>query len=684
MTRKMTPAVLAVNLFMLGTGIAFARHPKVARDLEGKPASATVDVIVQFKSLPGAATRQRVSARGGILKTDLSGLKAGAYSIPAGVLETLANDPDIAYISPNRSVKGMLDHSVAAINALAPINLGMTGLGIGVAVIDSGITQDADLTGGRVVYEESFLGDGITKDAYGHGTHVAGILGGTGKNSTGLYTGIAPGINIVNLRVLDQNGTGTDSNVIAAIQRAIQLKSTYNIRVINLSLGRPIFESYTLDPICQAVEAAWKAGIVVVVAAGNDGRNNTALTHGYGTILAPANDPYVITVGAMKTMGTSVRTDDFIASYSAKGPTAIDHIVKPDLVAPGNRVTSILSPNSTLDAMFPANEVLNRAYFTLSGTSMAAPMVSGAAALMLQKQPGLTPDQVKARLMKTASKQFPVSSVAMDPVTGVTYVDYYDAFTVGAGYMDVGAALKNTDLVAGYALSPTATYNLNTLTTVPLGTSSTFAVLGGSTVTNTGNTVVNGNLGVSPGTAVTGFGPGIVAGGTIAAGNAVAAQAKSDLTAAYTDAAGRACPIVNLPGDIGGSTLLPGVYCNSATSLGITGTVTLNGNGNANAVFIFQIGSTLITATNNSTVSLIGGAQASNVFWQVGSSATLGTYTTFNGTILAQASITVNTGVVLNGRALARSGAVTLDSNAVTTPAAAAGGGRARPTEPFI
>ena len=142
-------------------------------------------------------------------------------------------------------------------------------------------------------------------------------------------------MNLINLRVLDQNGAGTDSQVIAAIQTAIQLKSKYNIRVINLSLGRPVYESYTLDPLCQAVEQAWKAGIVVVVAAGNDGRNNNAGTNGYGTIAAPGNDPYVITVGAMNTVGTSSRADDQIASYSSKGPTLFDHIVKPDLGSTG-------------------------------------------------------------------------------------------------------------------------------------------------------------------------------------------------------------------------------------------------------------------------------------------------------------------------------------------------------------
>src|SRR5207302_864320 len=129
------------------------------------------------------------------------------------------------------------------------------------------------------------------------------------------FRGIAPNANIINLRVLDQNGSASDSTVIAGIQQAIVLKNLYNIRVINLSLGRGIYESYALDPLCQAVEQAWKAGIVVVAAAGNGGRDNSQANDGYGTILAPANDPYVITVGAMKTMGTAGRGDDLIASY---------------------------------------------------------------------------------------------------------------------------------------------------------------------------------------------------------------------------------------------------------------------------------------------------------------------------------------------------------------------------------
>jgi serine protease AprX len=261
--------------------------------------------------------------------------------------------------------------------------------------------------------------------------------------------------------VLDANGASTDSAVIAAIARAISLKSTYNIRVINLSLGRAVYETYKLDPLCQAVERAWKNGIVVVVAAGNNGRYQA--TNGYGTVASPGNDPYVLTVGAMKPMGTPQRTDDLIASYSSKGPTVVDAFVKPDLVAPGNLLVSLAAPNSTLYAQNPANRVPNNyyiaggntssstTYFTLSGTSMATGVVSGAVADLLQKYPSLTPDQVKARLMKTAWKSLPAYSSTTDPTTGITYTDQSDVFTVGAGYIDLEAALINTDLAKGTA-----------------------------------------------------------------------------------------------------------------------------------------------------------------------------------------------------------------------------------------
>lgn len=198
--------------------------------------------------------------------------------------------------------------------------------------------------------------------------------------------------------------------------------------------------------------------------------------------------------------------------------------------------------------------------------------------------------------------------------------------------------------------------------TVPLGTAATFTVLAGSTVTNTGATTVTGDLGVSPGSAVIGFPPGTVS-GTIHAGDAAAAQAQSDLTVAYNNAAGRSTGAITVSGDLTGLTLAPGLY-KSTSSLAISGALTLNAVGDGNAVFIIQMASTLTTGPG-SQVILSGGARASNVFWQVGSSATLGTNSVFKGTILADQSITLNTGARVDGRALTRIGAVTLDNNVV-------------------
>jgi len=510
MTRKQCQSaawgkrLLMMCAVILSSSLVFAGSPKMSKDLEGKNPSDLVDVIVQFKQAPSQMHFSKVQGRGGLLKRQLGLVKGGAFRLPASALKELANDPDVAYIAPDRplystsdgSPTAVLDYHTDTVNAPLAWTKGLTGAGVGVAVIDSGMIDINDFhsqNSNRVVFGQNFVGgiSGSANDQYGHGSHVAGIIGGNGNNSTGsnyFYTfkGIAPNVNLIDLRVLDQNGAGTDSQVIAAIQMAIQLKSTYNIRVINLSLGRPVYESYTLDPLCQAVEQAWKAGIVVVVAAGNQGRNNSASTSGYGTITAPGNDPYVITVGAMKTMGTANRADDQIASYSSKGPTLYDHVVKPDLVAPGNRIISVYAQGLTMDQLYPLNEIstwlyqsngnstASDTYYVLSGTSMAAPMVSGAAALLLQKSPSLTPDQVKARLMKTAYKNIVTYSTAVDPVTGQTYNSQADIFTVGAGYLDIQAALANTDLATattGSALSPTVTQDKAGNTVLVNGTS---------------------------------------------------------------------------------------------------------------------------------------------------------------------------------------------------------------------
>lgn len=204
-------------------------------------------------------------------------------------------------------------------------------------------------------------------------------------------------------------------------------------------------------------------------------------------------------------------------------------------------------------------------------------------------------------------------------------------------------------------------------TAPPLGGAAAFEILGGSTVTNTGaTTTIVGSVGVSPGTAITGLPSGQPTGGTVHAGDAVAATAQTDLTTAYNNLAARPCNVTMDGVDLGGRTLSGGVYCFS-TSAQLTGTLTLDGQGNSNAVFVFKIGSTLTTASGAAVV-MTGGAQARNVFWQVGSSATLGTNTAFQGNVIALASITLNGGTSINGRALARGGAVTLDTNAATLP----------------
>lgn len=464
---------------------AALKHSKLAADLANFPLNAdgTVSVIIQFKQTPKAHASE-MAAQGGRLRFSFDHINGAAYRIPVRMLAWLEMHPDVAYVSPDRPNKVASDDDIPAVEGdIARQQYGLDGTGVGVAIIDSGVFNHDDLQkssglGSRIVYSESFIpGDTSTNDAYGHGTHVAGIVAGNGHDSVSgyptQYIGVAPNANLINLRVLDANGAGTDSQVIAAIQRAIQLKSTYNIRVINLSLGREVYESYALDPVCQAVEAAWKAGIVVVVAAGNNGRDNSYGTQGYATIQAPGNDPNVITVGATKTNGTPSRLDDTIASYSSKGPTLLDHVVKPDLVAPGNRVVSLASPGSNLVTSLASLNIqpittcilgllgnncttgASGKYTRLSGTSMATPIVAGAAALMFQKDSTLTPDTIKARMMKTAWKGYPGNSWAYDN-SGKSYFSQYDLFTIGAGYLDIYGALKSTDVVNGGAASPVA------------------------------------------------------------------------------------------------------------------------------------------------------------------------------------------------------------------------------------
>ncbi len=537
------------------SGSADAATAKFSVDLNDHVGQdGMVTVIVQHRQMPSSAHLKDMQGRGAIVRSKFNSIRAVTMHVPASMVEELANDPNVLYVTPDREQKMTANPSTetyaTAIEAdVAASAFAMNGTGIGVAVIDSGIAAHPDLNNAtgtsRVVYSQSFVaGDTTTSDKYGHGTHVAGLIGGNGASSgtangyAATYAGIAPNVNLINLRVLDQNGMGTDSQVIAAIQQAISLKSTYNIRVINMSMGRPVFEKYTLDPVDQAVEAAWKAGIVVVCAAGNSGR--FAPTNGFGTVGVPANDPAVITVGATMTELTSTRVDDQIASYSSKGPTTLDHIVKPDLVAPGNAQVSLRVAGSTLDTTYPQYEVTPTSgtskYYVLSGTSMATPIVSGAVALMLQKTPTLTPDQVKARLMKTAWKSIGQYTYSHDSF-GNMYNNEYDLFTYGAGYLDIDAALADTNLATGVALSPTAVANSNgsiTITNTVLDSNFTgSSVVWGTTSTIWANSVVWGSNVLSASSVVWGA-TSVVWGATSVSGYSVVWGATSNVASATT------------------------------------------------------------------------------------------------------------------------------------------------------
>jgi len=304
---------------------------------------------------------------------------------------------------------------------------GTGGRGVTVAVLDSGIAADPDLTSpaNRILASVNFADGRLTPDPGGHGTHVAGIIAGNGSRSAGEFVGIAPEANIVDVRVLDSRGSGRISSVVRGIEWVVAHRATYGIRIINLSLGAPVTASYRTDPLSAAVEIAWQRGLVVVAASGNTGPQRN-------TVVSPGADPYVITVGATDDAGTITRGDDTLAPFSAWG--SADGNAKPDLVAPGRRIVSLRVPGSALDSLFPDHIVIARngsTYLRLTGTSMATPIVSGAVALLLERRPDLTPDQVKAVLVGTTQPYGQDSGVALP-----------DAIADGSGLLDVAAAMN--------------------------------------------------------------------------------------------------------------------------------------------------------------------------------------------------------------------------------------------------
>jgi serine protease AprX len=452
--------IFIIALMVLGSfsSVAPAKSVEVTKAqpilalLAAQDPDQIVHVIVQ-KMADTTDAEVRASALGGKVTQNLYIINAFAAEISAKAALQLSRVSSVRWVSLDAAMQSSacskcIDTSkltnayISAIRADQVWNNKpyIQGQGIGIAVIDSGVNPNGDLYTNmgvnRQVADIRFNSDynQSTFDGYGHGTHVASIVGGDGSESAGKYIGVAPMVNIINVKVSNDDGSASIENVIQGLQWVLENKDTYNIRVLNLSLNSTVAESYHTSPLDAAVEVLWFNGVVVVASAGNKGN---------GAIYPPANDPFVITVGAVDDKGTKSIGDDVLASFSAYGKSE-NGAIKPDLVAPGkNIIARLVNLNMGLASTHPANKVNNQ-YFRMSGTSMSAPMVAGAVALLLQDEPTLTPDQVKYRLMSTANKSW----------TG------YSATKAGAGYLDIYAAVNgnskqsaNTGLIPSLLLS---------------------------------------------------------------------------------------------------------------------------------------------------------------------------------------------------------------------------------------
>jgi len=410
--------------------------------------NSPMDVLVRFKRLPGSAERTAFKGLGGQERRTLSASSRWlSVRLPANRVAALADHGLVDFVTTDEPVSNAMDIAREAANqpvAPAPESE-LKGAGVTIAVVDSGVALHPDIHTLTAVVDvvgnptPTVAPAETSVDPYGHGTHVAGIMVGQGTLAGGSLKGVAPEASLISVRVLDGNGAGQASDVLAGIQWIQDHHAEYGIRVANLSLGHEIVEPAADDPLVQAVEALWDSGVVVVCSAGNRGRD------GHVTITSPCNARKVITVGATNDSRTGSIEDDRIATYSSRGPTTFDLIAKPDLVAPGNRIVSLRSPGSFMDMLLPERRVAAdpaipevQDYFEMSGTSMASPIVAATAALMIEQEPSLNPGSVKARLMMSARK-----------------AAFGDPLLSGAGYLDITGALQATWTVAD-APSPQA------------------------------------------------------------------------------------------------------------------------------------------------------------------------------------------------------------------------------------
>ena len=386
-----------------------------------------------------------LSASGGVRRSlaivgGAAGVLRGSQIVTlsqTGLVDRIVRDETFtASWTADDAVKAVDDAAIETVKAPAVwAAKGLTGKGVTVAVVDSGVADHPDLAG-RIVARVDLTGEGSNGDPGGHGTHVAGLIAGDGAASHGQWTGVAPQANIASVRVIDATGHSKLSTIFAGLQWVLRNTSTYNIRIANLSFGGTALSGYQNDLLASAVEMLSFSGLTVVVSAGNDG------TLGASSITTPATDPFVITAGADDTNDTAGLRDDGIAKWSSRGPTAFDGLAKPDLVAPGRRIVGLRAAGSTLDTLYPGLRVTatgasTSQYFTMSGTSMAAAIVSGVAALYLERRPSATPREVKAQLTATAR-----------PLRDAR------ASEQGAGVVDAFAAVTKPQALAPYTPYP--------------------------------------------------------------------------------------------------------------------------------------------------------------------------------------------------------------------------------------
>ena len=400
-----------VCLVLAGSTPSGQPRPSLSSDLAGAHPRGphTHRVIVQGDGSGLASLRRGLH---GAVRRSLGA--AVAIEVNDAQLEALQRNPQFQNISGDLPVFAdmAITNKVTGATTLWQGTSGLLGLlggtpgylgsGVGVAILDSGIYGHTALDD-RIVARVNLVTDEPygTGDPFGHGTHIAGIVGGNrtaAKYVTAAFAGgSAPAVNLIDVRVLGANGSGRTSDVIAGIDWAIEHRTAYKIRVINLSLGHAVTEPSATDPLCQAVARAVAAGITVVASAGNYGVTSTGAPV-LGGITSPGNSPLALTVGAIDTKGTLDQSDDVVAAYSSKGPARYEIVVKPDVVAPGTKVVSLESPNSFLSTTYRQYHIAGsgkNAYMRLTGTSMSTAVVSGGVALLLNAEPSLTPAQVK-------------------------------------------------------------------------------------------------------------------------------------------------------------------------------------------------------------------------------------------------------------------------------------------------